>query len=277
MIWIGEGNLGSLVPRDEALVSALDHGFTVGDGVFETLKVINGTAFAITRHLDRLERSASVLGLLTPDREVIRDAVAEVLFANAESIKGAARLRITLTGGIAPLGTDRGNAQPTMVVAVMASMEWPETTSIVTVPWVRNERSAILGAKTISYAENLVALEYAHDRNASEAVFANTVGELCEGTGSNIFVVVDGVAMTPPLSSGALPGITRELVLEWSDAREEDLAHDVLQSADEIFLTSSTRDVHPVCRVDDREISVGPVTARIRDIFRQQSSADLDP
>jgi branched-chain amino acid aminotransferase len=277
MIWIGEGNLGSLVPRDEALVSALDHGFTVGDGVFETLKVINGTAFAITRHLDRLERSASVLGLLTPDREVIRDAVGEVLLANAEAIEGAARLRITLTGGIAPLGTDRGNAQPTVVVAVMASTGWAETASIVTVPWVRNERSAIFGAKTISYAENLVALAYAHERSASEAVFANTVGELCEGTGSNIFVVVDGVAMTPPLSSGALPGITRELVLEWTEACEEDLDYDILQSADEIFLTSSTRDVHPVSRVDSREIALGPVTARIRDIFRLKSSVDLDP
>jgi branched-chain amino acid aminotransferase len=159
----------------------------------------------------------------------------------------------------------------------MASVAWPETTSIVTVPWVRNERSAISGAKTISYAENLVALAYAHERHASEAVFANTVGQLCEGTGSNIFVVVDGVAMTPPLSSGALAGITRELVLEWTDAREEVLSHDVLQSAEEIFLTSSTRDVHPVCLVDGREIAVGPETARIRDTFRVKSSADLDP
>jgi branched-chain amino acid aminotransferase len=83
--------------------------------------------------------------------------------------------------------------------------------------------------------------------------------------------------MTPPLSSGALPGITRELVLEWTEACEEDLDYDILQSADEIFLTSSTRDVHPVSRVDSREIALGPVTARIRDIFRLKTSVDLDP
>ncbi|MEY4136306.1 MAG: hypothetical protein RL205_434, partial [Actinomycetota bacterium] len=106
MIWIGEGSLGSLVPTDEALVSALDHGFTVGDGVFETMKVVDGRAFALTRHLRRLDRSAAVLGLTAPDHEVIRSAVAEVLFANAEALRGPSRLRITVTGGLAPLGSD---------------------------------------------------------------------------------------------------------------------------------------------------------------------------
>lgn len=277
MIWIGEGDFGSLVPPDEALVSALDHGLTVGDGVFETLKVEQGRAFALTRHLRRLDRSAEVLGLKVPDHDVIRDAVAEVLFANAESVRGLARLRITLTGGAAPLGIDRGDSLPTVVIGVMTSNPWPSSASIVTVPWVRNERSAIAGAKTISYAENLVAMSFAKERGASEAIFANTVGQLCEGTGSNIFVVVDGVAMTPTLSSGCLGGITRELVLEWSDVEEVDLDLGVLGSANEIFLTSSTRDVHPVSRVDDRELEVGPVTAGIRETFRLKSSADLDP
>lgn len=277
MIWIGEGNLGSLVPQDEALVSVLDHGFTVGDGVFETMKVVDGRAFALSRHLRRLDRSAASLGLTVPSHGVIRDAVAEVLFANPQLLSGSARLRVTLTGGISPLGSDRGQASPTLVVAVMASKAWPEATSIAIVPWVRNERSAIVGAKTTSYAENVVALEYAHQRGASEAIFANTVGQLCEGTGSNIFVVVDGVALTPSLGSGCLAGITRELVLEWTDAREVDLDLGVLGSADEIFLTSSTRDVHPVTRVDDRELKVGLVTAGIQETFRLKSSADLDP
>ena len=277
MIWIGEGNVGSLVPQDEALVSVLDHGFTVGDGIFETMKVVDGHAFALSRHLRRLDRSAAVLGLEVPTHDVIRDAVAEVLFADAKSLSGAVRLRITLTGGISPLGSDRGHASPTLVVAVMASKTWPESTSIATVPWVRNERSAVLGAKTTSYAENVVALECAHKRGASEAIFANSVGRLCEGTGSNIFVVVDGVALTPSLESGCLAGITRELVLEWTDAREADVDLGVLQTADEIFLTSSTRDVHPVTLADDREVKAGPVTARIRETFRLKSSADLDP
>ncbi len=277
MIWIGEEDVGSLVPRDEALVSVLDHGFTVGDGVFETMKVVDRRVFALSRHLRRLDRSASVLGLVAPSHEVIRDAIAEVLFANPQLLSGSARLRVTLTAGISPLGSDRGQASPTLVVAVMATKTWPDSTTVATVPWVRNERSAIAGAKTTSYAENVVALEYAHVRGASEAIFANTVGQLCEGTGSNIFVVVDGVALTPALGSGCLAGVTRELVLEWSDAREADLDLGVLQVADEIFLTSSTRDVHPVTRVDDRELMAGPVTAAIREIFRLKSSADLDP
>lgn len=277
MIWIGEGSLGSIVPADEALVSALDHGFTVGDGVFETMKVVDGCAFALTRHLHRLDRSASVLGLAVPAHDLIREAVSEVLLANAPAIDGPARLRITLTGGIAPLGSDRGDAQPTLVVAVMAAVAWPETTAVSTVPWVRNERSAVVGAKTTSYAENVVALEHAHAFGASEAIFANTVGRLCEGTGSNIFVVADGVALTPRLDSGCLAGITRELVLEWTDAQEADLDIDVLRTADEIFLTSSTRDVHAVTKVDDRHLDAGPKTAHIREIFRQRSSADLDP
>jgi branched-chain amino acid aminotransferase len=277
VIWIGEEDVGSLVPRDEALVSVLDHGFTVGDGVFETMKVVDGRVFALSRHLRRLDRSASVLGLVTPSHEVIRDAIAEVLFANPQLLSGSARLRVTLTAGISPLGSDRGQASPTLVVAVMATKTWPDSTTVATVPWVRNERSAIAGAKTTSYAENVVALEYAHVRGASEAIFANTVGQLCEGTGSNIFVVVDGVALTPALGSGCLAGVTRELVLEWSDAREADLDLGVLQVADEIFLTSSTRDVHPVTRIDDRELTAGPVTAGIRESFRLKSSADLDP
>jgi len=277
VIWIGEGDLGCLVTPDEALVSVLDHGFTVGDGVFETMKVVDGQAFAFTRHLLRLKRSAKVLGLTCPDDAVLRQAVDEVLFANAGSITGPARLRITITGGIASLGSERADALPTIAVAMMNSKSWPESTTVAVVPWTRNERSAVMGAKTTSYAENVVALEFAHARGVSEAVFANTVGQLCEGTGSNIFVVVDGVAMTPPLSSGCLAGVTRELVLEWCDVVEEVLPLEILHSADEVFLTSSTRDVHPVTRVDDRELQVGSVTARIRDTFRLKSSADLDP
>jgi branched-chain amino acid aminotransferase len=277
MIWIGEGDLGSLVTPEEALVSALDHGITVGDGVFETLKVDNGRAFALSRHLRRLERSAAVLGLNVPSSDVIRMAVDEVLIANAATLTGQVRLRITVTGGLGPLGIDRGHGASTLIIAVMSSTQWPQSAEIVTVPWSRNERSAITGAKTISYAENIVAMSYARERGASEAIFANTQGNLCEGTGSNVFVVVDGVTMTPPLTSGCLAGITRELVLEWTPAVERELPLNILQSAEEIFLTSSTRDVHPVTRVDDRVLGIGSVTTTIRDAFLTASAADIDP
>ncbi|NEE51568.1 4-amino-4-deoxychorismate lyase, partial [Streptomyces sp. SID8455] len=119
-----------------------------------------------------------------------------------------------------------------------------------TVPWTRNERGALTGLKTTSYAENVVALARARERGASEALFPNTVGRLCEGTGSNVFVVLDGRIHTPPVASGCLAGITRALAVEWTGAEESDLPMEVLAEADEIFLTSTLRDIQAVHRVD---------------------------
>ncbi|CAM5577733.1 hypothetical protein SALBM311S_12258 [Streptomyces alboniger] len=111
---------------------------------------------------------------------------------------------------------------------------WPDSTAVITVPWTRNERGAT-GLKTTSYAENVVALARARERGASEALFANTVGQLCEGTGSNVFVVLDGEIHTPPLASGCLAGITRAFTVEWTGAKETDLPLDVLERADEVL------------------------------------------
>jgi branched-chain amino acid aminotransferase len=278
MIWLGDREIGSIVPADEALVSVLDHGFTVADGVFETLKVAHGRPFALTRHLERLAGSAAALGLHAPDEGVVRDAVGEVIFANAPVIGGLGRLRITYTAGEAPLGSDRGHALPTLVVAMAKSSAWPEATTCSTVPWVRNERSPIAGVKSTSYAENVVALRYAHDRGASEAVLANTRDELCEGTGTNVFVVIGGRVLTPPISSGCLAGITRQLVIDWFGAVEESLPYDALLTADEVFLTSSTRDVHPVIRIDERTwVEPGLVASRLREEFIAKSAVDDDP
>jgi branched-chain amino acid aminotransferase len=278
MIWVGDRELGSIVPGDEALVSVLDHGFTVADGVFETLRVAHGQPFALTRHLERLGRSSAALGLQAPDEGVVRNAVGEVLFANAPIIGSGGRLRITYTAGISPLGSDRGHAVPSLIVAAVASTPWPDATTICTVPWVRNERSPIAGVKSTSYAENVVALRYAHDRGASEAVLANTRNELCEGTGTNVFVVIDGRILTPPLASGCLSGITRGLVIEWFGAIEESLPYEALQHADEVFLSSSTRDVHPVIRVDERTWAApGPVAGRLREEFIARSAVNIDP
>ncbi len=124
----------------------------------------------------------------------------------------------------------------------------------VRVPWPRNERGALAGLKTTSYAENVVALAYARERGAGEALFANLAGHLCEGTGSNVFYVVDGELRTPTLASGCLAGISRALLLEWYGAREVDEPADVLEDAEEVFLVSTTRDVQPLHRCDDREL-----------------------
>ncbi|QNE28214.1 aminotransferase class IV [Streptomyces sp. INR7] len=273
-IWLD----GALRDVDDATVSVLDHGLTVGDGVFETLKAVSGRPFALTRHLERLTRSARGLGLPDPDLDEVRRACAAVL--EAEPVEHG-RLRLTYTGGVAPLGSDRGDAGTTLIAAVAASPRRPDTTSVVTVPWVRNERSAVAGLKTTSYAENVVALAAAHRAGASEALLANTVGRLCEGTGSNVFVVLDGELHTPPLESGCLAGITRALIVDWAGAKETDLPFEVLAEAEEVFVTSSLRDAQAVVRLDGRALGSGtgpgPVTAEVMRIFEVKAGADIDP
>jgi branched-chain amino acid aminotransferase len=278
MIWLD----GALVDTTAAHVSVLDHGLTVGDGVFETMRTVTSAdgsvvAFALTRHLRRLRRSLAGLGLVLPTSDdELRAAVAQVLEANGGD---TGRIRITVTGGTGPLGSDRDAVAPTVVVAGATATTWPATASVVTVPWRRNEHSAVAGLKTTSYAENVIALDHAHRRGAGEAVFANTAGHLCEGTGTNVFVVHDGVLRTPPLSSGCLAGITRELVLELVDVVEEDLPLDALGSAAEAFLTSSTRDVQPIAIVDGRPLPAapGPLTQRAREEFAAMVAASSDP
>ncbi|WP_372406429.1 aminotransferase class IV [Streptomyces luteireticuli] len=271
-IWID----GSLRAGPDARVSAFDHGLTVGDGVFETLKAVDGRPFALTRHLDRLAGSARGLGLPEPDRDEVRRACAAVLAAGPAPL---ALLRITYTGGIAPLGSARGDGRPTLVVALAESSRRPDTTAAVTVPWTRNERGALAGLKTTSYAENVVALARAREQGATEALFANTTGALCEGTGSNVFVVLDGELHTPPLASGCLAGITRALVAEWTGAHETELPLDALDRAEEVFLTSTLRDVQALRSVDGRTLpgAPGPVTAKAMRIFDERSAADNDP
>ena len=128
-------------------------------------------------------------------------------------------------------------------------------------PWTRNEHGATAGLKTTSYADNVIALAHAAERGGSEAVFANTAGHLCEGTGTNVFYVVDGELRTPTLASGCLAGVTRALVVEWCGAREVDepLADVARPHASEAFLASTTRDVQAIARWDDRDLPVaGP-------------------
>ncbi len=267
---------GKLVDDQSARVSAFDHGFTVGDGVFETMRVVEGQPFALTRHLARLTRSANALGLSHPDEAQIRESISRVLGANRKEDVG--RLRITVTGGTGPLGTARNASPATVFIACSAATVWPASTALATVPWRRNERSAVAGVKTTSYAENVVALRYAHDQGASEALFLNTVGQVCEGTGSNIFIVRDGALVTPPLSSGCLAGVTRELLLEWCNAIEAPLTEADLAGTSEIALTSSTRDVHPVHSIDGRAIAApGPVTAAAMAVFASEAARSNDP
>ena len=154
-VWIN----GTLVPDDEARISVFDHGLVTGDGVFETVKVARGVPFALSRHLARLGRSAAGLGLPEPNLEQIGAGALAVIEASGQP--DLARMRITVTGGIAPLGSERGDSPVTAIVALgemHAPAPWVDVT---TVPWPRNEHGALSGLKTTSYGENVRALAYA--------------------------------------------------------------------------------------------------------------------
>ncbi|MDO9457507.1 aminotransferase class IV [Nocardioides sp.] len=246
-------------------VSVIDHGLTVGDGVFEAIKVVGGKPFALDLHLARLGRSAAGLGLGDVDEAAVRAGITAVLDGQDLPL---GRIRITLTGGPAPLGSGRGELPMTVVVVAAPMAPSEETTTVVTVPWPRNERGALAGLKTTSYAENVVALAEAKRLGGSEAIFANLAGRLCEGTGSNVFYVVDGELRTPTLASGCLAGVTRALLLDWFGGVEVDEPISVAESADEVFLVSTTRDVQPVVRWGERSIPVGPVTLSAADAWK---------
>ena len=269
---------GALVDPDTAAVSVFDHGLTVGDGVFETLKVVDGQPFAVRRHLERLERSAVGLGLNLPlGRARLRAVLDEVLAAAGPT---AGRMRITLTGGPAPLGSGRGDGGPTLIVIAAPLAPWQPDTEAVTVPWPRNERSAVAGIKTTSYAENVVALAEAAKVGATEAIFPNLAGNLCEGTGTNVFVVFGDRLLTPPLLAGCLAGVTRALVLELlDDADEENIPMDKLAEADEVLLTSSTRDVQPLRQLDGRTLpgAAGPLAARAKSAITNLQTQTMEP
>ena len=275
-VWVN----GEIVEPDAPSISALDHAVTVGDGVFETAKIDGGTPFAVSRHHRRLERSATGLGLPPIDLARVDEGIKAVLDGPPIDF---GRLRYSVTGGRGPLGSDRADATPTYIVLAGPQARPPAAGRLSVVPWTRNERSAVAGLKTTSYAENVVALAHAKAHGAIEAVFGNTRGELCECTGSNVFVVIDGEVLTPPADSGLLPGITRELVIEWGreggiPVREQALPLSVLDEADEVFITSSTKDVLPIEAVDGRALPrERPLTTRLAELFRSNAARDSDP
>lgn len=278
-VWIAGtvGGDGKLVPADEAAILPVDHGITVGDGVFETVKAVGGVPFALTRHLRRLAHSAAGLRLPAPDLDLLATGVRATLDANPRF--DPARVRITVTAGPAPLGSERGDVEPTYLVAVAAMPTPTPTCDVAVVPWSRNENGALAGLKTTSYAENALALAHARERGADDAVFANTAGNLCEGTGSNVFVVYDGELCTPPLSAGPLAGVTRQLVLDWYGGVERDLPIAELSRVSEAFRTSTGCDVQAIRAIDGVALpeAPGPVTRKVQAVFAERSAADSDP
>ncbi|MBJ93022.1 MAG: 4-amino-4-deoxychorismate lyase [Rickettsiales bacterium] len=272
---------GLIVPESAAAISPFDHGITVGDGVFETLRTFGGQIFTWNRHYERLKRSADVMGLELHDSATLRAWATELLAAEPYP---ESRVRVTVTGGVGPASTLRGEGPQTTLITTSPLGEVPTVSGVITVPWARNDRGALVGLKTTSYGENVRALRRARDLGATEAIFPNTRGELCEGTGSNIFVIWEGQLRTPPLSSGCLPGITRSLVLELAaelgiEVIQTPLPLQSLPRSDEAFLSSTIRCVQAIHSVDGQALPAapGPITSRLAAAFTALTEREIDP
>jgi branched-chain amino acid aminotransferase len=275
-VWLN----GALLDPSTATLSVFDHGTTVGDGVFETMLCYpdTGVAFA-DAHLRRLRASAAGLFLEVPyDDLVLLNAIDEVVSSEPAG-SGCVRVRVTVTGGAGPLGSDRGGATPTVIVAAAPQKPWPPTATLAPVPWPRNERGALAGLKTTSYAENVVALHAAHEAGADEALFCDTRGNVCEGTGTNVFAVLDGELVTPPLTTGCLAGVTRHDVIDAYGAVEKLFSLDDLRRATEVFVTSTTREVQAVCEVigivNLRTTAPGPITEAAHAAYNERRLSSL--
>ena len=276
-VWVN----GQMVDPGQPHLRADDHGVIVGDGVFETLLAVpNGpevAAFAVRRHLARLRRSAQALKLDCPYMdEELRDAIARCLDVAPRS--GIVRVTVTSGGGV--LGSVRGEEPgSTIVIAGNQPPQYPPGTAVAVVPFARNERGAMAGVKTTSYAENVLALDMARRRGASEAIFADTQGRVSEGTGSNIFWSDGERLHTPPLDTGCLAGITRELIMEHVDVVETHLPVEELRWVPEAFLASSTRCVQSIGRIDETDLPVvgGDMTSAAAAAMVELMANDIDP
>jgi branched-chain amino acid aminotransferase len=254
-VWVN----GVTSARSEARVDPFDHGFTVGDGLFETLAVVDGRPTFWDRHLRRLRASAATLGIEIPfDDAALARGAAELLAAAG----AAGRLRITATSGSGPLGPARPPGPATVVMATAGPVDRRGPIAVVTVPWVRNERSPLAGVKSTSYGDSVMVLRHARARGADEVLLADTRGRLSEAATGNVFVEVGDRLVTPSRASGCLPGVVRQVLLDAGVAVTDDVSMEVLTTTREVFLTSSLGGVTPVASLDGRPLPApsGPLT-----------------
>ncbi|NPC96850.1 aminotransferase class IV [Nocardioides sp. zg-DK7169] len=239
-------------------------GIARGEGVFTSVLVEDGRAFALERHLDRLLGSVETLGLPALDREAVRRAVAGPVGAWRS---GRGRLRIVWVAGA---------REGELVVDLDPIGAAAEAVSVVTSPYVVDHHGVLVGHKTTAYADNVVALAAARAAGAGEGMLANLDGDLCEASAANVVLVLDGEPVTPTLASGCLPGVTRELAVEACGVREVDVPlTEAAARAEEVLLTSTTRGVQPVSAWDGRALPTdGPV---LREVRQRWSQAARDP
>jgi branched-chain amino acid aminotransferase len=258
MIWVN----GSPYPFEGPHVSARDRGVTLADGVFETMRARSGTIFQLNRHLARLGHGLATLSI--PEPTAVRSWILDAVSAT----RGDASVRVTVTRGVGGGGlVPTPDADPTVIVIVNELPRFPrriyeEGLSAHVASGRRNQHAMTNGLKTLAYTDAIMALLEARRAGADEALFLDTDGHCSEATASNLFIWTGDVLMTPPVSCGALPGITRAVVLDLAAAlgvkTEVDTCElDTLGTAAEAFLTSSLRGLAPLVRIGGRPIGRG--------------------
>ena len=280
---------GRVFDQEHAVISVFDHGFLFGEGVYETLRTYNGQPFLFERHMRRLRTSAGMLALSIP----LADAQIDARFRETMRVAGLgdgadreAYIRILVTRGIGELTYDpAATPTPSIVVIVKPNVAPPREVfergvKVSLVGVVRNHPGSVNPLiKSNNLLNNALAMQEAFRHGGFEGVMRNYKGELAECTQSNLFIVKNGAALTPPIDAGLLPGITREYLFEVGaeagiPVREAVLKDADLFGADESFLTSTTREVVPIVQVDDRQIgsgNPGPVTIAMLEGFRKNA------
>ncbi len=266
---------GEMLPISQAKVSIMDRGFTLGDGLFETMRAFQNQVFRLEDHLDRLFTSASRLFInISYSKKLLKDIITNLLELNGldESI-----LRLTLTRGISSRGLSIDPDRPSTLVIWVQPYEGPPSEWYqqgVKVSLYPSSANGVIGIspqiKTIDYLSAILIKKRAEEDNSQEGLLLDGNGNVCEGTSSNVFIVKKGIVLTPPISDQVLPGITRKVVMELAKGERIDaIFHKVgisdLKNAEEIFLTNSVIGILPVRQVDNNTllISPGPVTSQL--------------
>jgi branched-chain amino acid aminotransferase len=244
---------GRFLADDNVPLSPADRGLTLGDGVFDTLLAVDGQLRHAALHFERLLTHAAVLRIRNAETVQSLTTAAERLLAENRFIKDRYALRTTLTRGAGARGLmPPEQNQPTLLMRASPAPENPPPVhAVIARTTRRNEHSPLSRIKSINYGDNLLALLEAKDRGANEAILLNTAGDVACATAGNIFIREKGRLLTPPLSDGALDGITRRLLLE-KEGREQTLTPEHLRNADEIYITNSLQGVRPVGQLEDK-------------------------
>ena len=279
---------GRITDERDAVISVFDHGYLYGEGIYETMRTYHRRPFLYDRHVRRLRRSAKMIDL--PITFTDDELAAQIRDTQAiAKIDGEAYIRVLVTRGIGDLTYDvKATPKPSIVIIVKPHVDPPPDVyengvRVAIVDVVRNHPDSVNPMiKSNNLMNCALAMQEALRAGAFEGVMRNYRGELTECTTANLFIVRKGVALTPPLEAGLLPGITREFLFERTgkdvgvDVREEVMRDDDLFGADEAFLTSTTREAVPIVTVDDRTIGngkPGPVTWKLLEGFRRQADA----